>query len=179
MKFEDLTPQDLLDRSDEVGECWIWNQATSDAGYPIMKVRGCGCRLVRRLAAELAGHELKPRQPVVTTCDEKKCVRPEHCLPSSNQAVAQKAADAGAFSQPQRGAKIAAGRRAKSAKLTMEQAMEIRNSTEVGHVLAARYGIDKSRVNAIKRGEAWKDYANPFTGLFAGLAANDSTRRRA
>ena len=177
MKFEDLTPQDLLDRSDEVGECWLWKQATSDGGYPIMKVRGCGCRLVRRLAAELAGHDLKPRQPVVTTCDEKTCVRPEHCQPSNNQAVAQKAAAAGAFSQPQRGAKVAAGRRAKSAKLTMEQAQEIRLSTESGPVLAERYGVNRSLINGIKRGERWKDFSSPWAGLMA--SNNDQERKRA
>lgn len=178
MKFEDLTPQDLLDRSDEVGECWLWNQATSKGGYPIMKIRGCGCKYVRRIAAELAGHELAPRQPVATSCNEKLCVNPAHCDPSTIQAVAKKAGEAGAWSTPKRSAKIAAAKRAKG-KLTADQAAEIRASTESGPVLAARFGIDKSMVNNIKRGEAWKDYTNPFAGMFASLAANDSGRKRA
>ncbi len=178
MKFEELTPQDLLDRSDEVGDCWIWSQAASSGGYPIMKMRGCGCVLARRLAAQLAGHELAPRQPVETTCGEKLCVNPDHCKPSTIKAIGKKAGKAGAWSTPQRSAKIAAAKRAKG-KLTVEQAAEIRASSESGPVLAARYGVDKSMVNNIKRGTAWKDYSSPFAGLFTGLAANDSGRKRA
>ena len=169
-----MTDQDLKDRSDEVGECWLWKQAVSKGGYPIMKVQGCGCQLVRRVAAKLAGHELAPRQPVATSCDEKLCVNPAHCKPSTIRAIAKKAGKAGAWSTPKRSAKIAAAKRAKG-KLTAEQAAEIRASTESGPILAARFGIHKSMVNNIKCGDSWRDYTSPF----AGLAANDSTRRRA
>lgn len=177
MTFDDLQPRNLLDRSDEIGDCWIWKGAVGDTGYPIMKIRGCGCQLVRRLAAKMAGHKLKPRQPVVTTCDEKLCVNPAHCKPSTTAAVAQRAADRGAFSQRARGSKIAAARRNGGSKITMEDAIAIRNSDESGPVLAARYGIHRSQVNNIKRGEAWKDYHSPFAGLFTGLAANEGRKR--
>lgn len=169
-----MTDQDLKDRSEEVGECWIWKQAVSKGGYPIMKLKGCGCQLVRRVAAKLAGHELAPRQPVATSCSERLCVNPAHCKPSTIRAIAKKAGKAGAWSTPKRSAKIAAAKRAKG-KLTAEQAAEIRASTESGPILAARFGIHKSMVNNIKRGDSWRDYTSPF----AGLAANDSSRRRA
>lgn len=172
--------QDLRDRSEEVGACWLWKQGTSKAGYPIMKVRGCGCQLVRRIAAGLAGHELKPRQPVITTCDEQLCVNPKHCQPSTPTAVGLRAAEQGAFSQPARGAKIAAARRSsESAKLTLEQVQAIRASTESERALAAEYGVNRSVIGGIRRGDRWKDYTSPFAGLISSLAANDHGRKRA
>lgn len=175
-----MTLDDLKNRSDEVGACWLWNQATSKAGYPIMKVRGCGCQLVRRISAMLAGHELKPRQPVITTCEEQLCVNPKHCQPSTPTAVGLRAAEQGAFSQPARGAKIAAARRSSgSAKLTLEQVLAIRASTETERVLAAEYGVNRSVIGGIRRGDRWKDYASPFAGLLQRPAANDHGRKRA
>ena len=38
-------------------------------------------------------------------------------------------------------------------------------STESGPALADRYGVNRSLINRIKRGDAWKDYTNPFGGL--------------
>lgn len=167
MTFEQLTVKDLKDRSDEIGDCWIWNQATSENGYPIMKIRGCGCKLVRRLAAELAGKKPQYRQPVETTCDEKLCVNPEHMKPSSSASVAKRAAKRGAFSTVSRGARIAASRRAGKVKLNDAQVAEIRASTEPETKLGPIYGVNRSYIGRIRRGTDRKDYSNPFAGLGA------------
>lgn len=167
---------DIIERTDEVGDCWIWNSTVSKpGGYPIMNVSGCGCRLVRREAFMLAGGVLLPRQPVDVICDERRCVNPAHLVASSTAKIAQKAADQGKFSSLARGAKIAAARRTK-AKITIEDARVIRMSDEANPVLAARYGVNKSVIQGVKSGARWRDYSNPFVGL---MALNDGDRRRA
>lgn len=166
---------EIIERTDEVGDCWIWNSTTSSGGYPIMKIRGCPCRLVRREAFMLAGGELMPRQPVDVTCDERLCINPKHLKASSTAEIAQKAARQGKFSGVARAAKIAAVRRTK-AKLTIEQAREIRISEVPNKELAALYGVHKSVIQGIKTGTRWKDHQNPWAGL---MPYNDPERRRA
>jgi len=87
-----ITLETIKDRCHEVADCWLWKNATSDGGYPIVKVRGCGCRLVRRLVLDFVGTPAMPRQPVVTTCGEKLCVNPAHLKASTTAAVSQAAA---------------------------------------------------------------------------------------
>lgn len=167
---ETLAWMTITDKTVEEGECWIWTASTSSGtGYPIMKMPGCPCETVRRIVLRMSGKPLKPRQPVEATCDERLCVNPAHMRASSTAAIAQKAAKRGAYSSISRRAKIAASRRGKM-KLTMEQAREIRCSEESGPVLAQRYGVNRSLVNNIKAGRAWRDYSSPFAGLLAGAA---------
>jgi hypothetical protein len=162
-----MTIDDIKARCEEVGECWIWQGGVSGTGYPIMKASGykSGCQLVRRVVVELSGRELKPRQPIAASCGDKMCCNPDHLKLSTWSLIGKRAAKDGAFSGVARANKIAAARRVAHAKLTEDQAREIRLSTESGPVLAERYGINRSRVNAIKRGEAWKDYSSPWRGL--------------
>lgn len=162
-----ITIQAIKDRTEEIGECWIWQQGTTN-GYPSMKVKGCGCRLVRRIVVELDGRPAQAREPVATTCGEALCVNPAHLARTTIRAIAKKAAAAGAFSGKARGAKIAAAKRASAhSKLTLEQAREIRLSEEAGPALAARYGVNPSLIKSIRAGRVWKDYSSPFAGLGA------------
>ena len=162
-----ITIDQIRARCAEVGDCWIWQGATSNTGYLIIKVKGCNCQFVRRVVFRLGGLHLQPRQPVITTCEDKLCVNPEHLRSSTVADVAKAAAQRGAFSGLARAAKIAASKRSTAAKLDMEKAREIRVSEESGPVLAARYGVNKSVINNIKRGVSWKDHTNPFFALGA------------
>jgi hypothetical protein len=132
-----------------------------------MKLTGATTTLARRMAAMLAGHELAKGQPVDMTCSERLCVNPEHTAPSTTQKIAKKAAKRGAFSTTSRGARIAAARRLGRVKLTAEQVAEIRTSTESEVVLGPLYGVARSYIGRIRRGEARKDYSSPFAGLGA------------
>lgn len=162
----------------EEGDCLIWQGCISSSsnasrgGYPIIKVGyGQPCKTVRRAIVEVAGdkngnRDLKPRQPVETTCGERLCVAQEHLVVSTPVKVGKRMAKAGKLSSLARSAKIAASKRA-TGKLTMEQALEIRFSDESGPVLAERYGVHRSQINNIKRGDAWRDHRNPYAALGA------------
>lgn len=166
---EAVTLEEIRERCEEVGNCWIWQGATTENGYPIMKKGSKGpCLLVRRVVAKLKGKEPKPRQPVITTCGEKCCCNPAHVKLSTTKEVAQAAADAGAYSSMDRRAKIAKYRRmAPGAKLNEDKAREIRLSSKTSAALAEEYGVCLSLVKSIRAGRAWRDYASPFAGLGA------------
>ena len=161
---ETLQLMALIERTEEYGDCILWTGATSNRGHPIYKPYGCPCTLVRRAVFSLTIGPLVPRQPIDTTCEERRCINPAHLARSTTQKIAQKAGARGAWSGLARKAKIAATKRGQM-KLTLEQARSIRASTETGPVLAARYGVNKSLVNNIKRGVAWREYSSPFAGL--------------
>ena len=107
---------------------------------------------------------VEPGQPVEATCGEKLCVNPAHMRPTTRKAVARKAAQQGAFSSMARAAKIAEARRLGS-KLTDEQVAYIRASAAPHVHIAARFGVSKQYVSAIRRNMARKDYRNPFAAL--------------
>ena len=157
-----ITLDHLRSYCDTSTGCWIWGGATNQIGYPIIKNGKRGCLLARREAARLAGMVLQGKEPVTTTCGNRLCLNPEHLQKSTTQAIAKAAALRGAYSTKARAQAIAERRRARPvAKLTMEQAREIRASADSGPVLAERYGVNRSLINGIKRGEAWIDYDDP------------------
>ena len=163
---ETLELMQLVERTEEFGDCHLWVGSTTEQGYPTYKPFGCNCKLVRRAVFALNGGVLEPRVPIITTCGEKLCINPAHLKASTVSAVGIEAGKRGAWKTKSRCAKISASKR-KGAKLTIEIAREIRMSSESGPVLATRYGVDRSLINGIKAGTRWRDYSNPFAGLMA------------
>lgn len=161
----EITLKEIHDRCDEIGTCWIWRDATSKGGYPIIK-RGGPCLYVRRVVVELSGNPPAPRQPVITTCNDKLCCNPLHVECSTTAKVGQAAAKRRAFSSLSRRMKVAAAKRASpSAKLTMEKAREIRLSTKTGKELAKEYGVHLSVIKGVRQNRMWVDFSSPFAGL--------------
>lgn len=180
--YPKLSGADLLEwirsKSEIDGKCWLWAGALNQYGSPIMRLpgdRNAGCKMVRRVALEASGKSVLPRLPVVTTCGNEECCYPGHLKQVTIKQMCMEAAANGAWRTPDRAAKIAANKR-KESKLTIEQAREIRLSTESGAILAARYNVNKSVIHGIKRGERWKDFSSPWAGL---MPSNDHGRKRA
>ncbi len=158
----------ILDSTEEVGDCLIWQGADNGEGRPhyTPHLPGLG-KLVHRAMFKLNGGKVGIGQPLGCRCREKMCVNPDHYFPSSYKDCHKKAAKEGVYSSPVKSAKIANTKRAKHAKLTIEIAREIRMSDESGAVWAKRLGVDPSVPNGIKAGTRWKEYSgsNPFAGL--------------
>ena len=153
----------ILARADEVGDCLIWRGYLAN-GTPQMRLGGRYVSVRRHIFTLLGNPVPKGRYPV-TVCREFGCIHPGHLRQCTHRQMGLLAAQEGKFSAPSRRAAITAARRANAPKLTLALAREIRASTEPGPALAARYGIHRSLVTRIKRGEAWAD-AVPIASVF-------------
>ena len=146
---ETLEIMRIMDSTAEEADCILWTGATGQSGHPIYKPQGCGCTLVRRAMFELTKGPLQPRVPIDTTCGERRCINPAHLRESTSQDIAKRAAKRGAYSSVSRASKIAMAKRAKG-KLTIEQAREIRMSSDTAKSLAQRFSVDPSLIKGIK-----------------------------
>jgi hypothetical protein len=158
----DIRLSDLLARTVEEGNCWLWTGHATRGTVPQWHVDG-KVRSARRVV-----YEAKTGAPVPDTllifpkCGNALCVHPD-CLVARHESW-----------QPTKGraiaadhrARIAAGKRAAS-NLTMDIVRTIRASDEPGPVLEARYGLCAGKASRIRANRCWVDTASPFAGLGA------------
>ena len=171
------TIESLMALTTEEGDCRLWDKYLGN-GVPMVFHDGKLIQ-VRKLLLLLQGIEVRTRY-TAPTCNNPLCVEPSHIVQrTSKQQHAHMARQVSASpSNHSRIIKITKARREQVGKITQEQAIEIRMSDESGPVLAGRFGITRSMVNRIKRGQSWaQEFGNPFSSLFT--AANDSGRKRA
>jgi len=151
----------------EVGDCWEWQGAYTLNGHPTGRHDGKPV-LMRRLAYTLAGNTIKPKHIVAASCGNARCINPACTVQRTERQHMLLMGKAGRQSDHLRSAKIAAIKRAQYAKLTLEQVRAIRASTDSGKVEAQRYGVNPSKISAIRAYRCWREFeANPFAGLGA------------
>lgn len=163
------TIESLKARTIEEGDCWLWQgykaNGTPQVSSPRPERKG-KMYSVRRLMRELDSGRQTPDGHYVTTCDNPACVNPEHVKFMSDRhhlaRIASITRHGSSKSMKLRKFKIASG----IAKLSEEIAHEIRLSDESGPVLAERYGVNRSLISKVRRGDAWRPLSNPFGGLF-------------
>lgn len=162
------TVESLRARTIEVGECWEWQgysahgtpQVFSPAGNPKRRMVS-----VRRLFRELIAGQPQPDGFYSVSCGNVECVNPDHTL-FRTEKLHFKAMGKKVGSSPVRSLKLSQYHRTNGkAKLSESKAQEIRLSNESGPVLAERYGVNKSLISRVRRGEIWKCLTNPFRGL--------------
>lgn len=155
-------------RIEEVGDCWEWQGALQPkAPTPVMRFKQRTSQ-VRRFIAEHQGKSLKGKL-ATCKCRNELCVNPDHVVVVTRKKLQEMVSQERQYtSNPVRMKKLAEKARAKS-KLTPELVEEIRSADGPQRAIAMRYGITQAAVSSIKRGRTWKDYSNPFAGLFQGL----------
>lgn len=128
-------------------ECVEWPFARSGTGYGDIYFDG------RNRGAHVASYCLSRgveppsfEQCVMHSCDNRLCVNPAHLSLGTR---GQNSADMKHKGRSTRGA------RARSTKLTEQQVLAIKASSETQTALAAKYGVSQPLVSAIKNGRAW------------------------
>lgn len=158
-----LTLEYLYGRAVEVGECLEWG-GPMQHGSPIVSIGRNGgknhqYRTVRRVIAEIeAGAPLSSRIRCVADCGNERCILAGHIAKKTYKQVAAMNKAKGLQSSSHARAAIARGRRNRGdVKLSIEIAREIRASDESGPKLASVYGVNRTLIGAIRRGEVWRE----------------------
>ena len=126
-----------VERITESG-CWLWVGAIKSGGYGDFwfngKVIGA-----HRASYLMFNGPLSDNEEVCHRCDVRCCVNPAHLFAGTRSDNMVDASEKGRLQH-------------RSAKLTSEQAAEIRASTERGVDLARRYGVSQNIICNIRAG---------------------------
>jgi hypothetical protein len=155
----------VMKRVLEIGDCLEWQGHMGGRGTtPVISVNRVAVS-IRRAILEERGVILTEGQRCTTKCNNPRCVNPDHIkVLTTKQFMSRAAKGRSATVEASRARKIAESHR-KHSKITMEIAQQIRLDQRPGRLAAPEYGISKSLYDKIRRGESWRDFANPFFQL--------------
>lgn len=131
---------------DEATGCHIRTGQVDDAGYGILYVGNIPLP-VHRVIYVLTRGPIPDRHHVMHSCDRPPCVNAAHLSVGTTQANTKDMVFKG---------RQARGEGNAWAKITECEALAIRQSTEPGLVLAARYGLAPGTISKIRSGRLWK-----------------------
>lgn len=149
-KFTWNTQDDFYKKMETQGDCWIWKNSKTPAGYGKFMYRKKHW-LTHRLSYYFANGEIPLGMQVLHRCDNPSCINPNHLF-LGTQAMNMK--DMVAKNRSLKGTKHP------SAKLTEEQVRMIR--TEWGgrvksvEAISEQYGFSKSGICGIIHNRNWK-----------------------
>ena len=123
--------------------CWNWMGGMFSDGYGCMYYQGKTWR-VHRLSWQLLHGDIPEGKYVCHHCDNKKCINPGHLFLGSAK---DNTLDM-----------IHKGRHVPYRKLTLEQAIEIKNmlGTESHYKIAKLFNVSRSAIQHIAAGRSWK-----------------------
>jgi hypothetical protein len=131
--------------------CWEWTGSGTLHGYGHIRIGGAnqGTVLVHRLSYELHYGPIEPRNFVIHSCDNPRCVNPVHLrqgTPLDNM-----------VDMMRKGRKVVAlGKAAFSAKLDAAAVRLIRTSPDTNAALARKYGVNAATISNVRRRITWK-----------------------
>lgn len=129
-------------------DCWLWTGTISSSrGYGAITLPGQLNTAAHRVSWMIHHGVIPGDLHVLHKCDVRICVNPNHLKLGTN---ADNMADRDSKERMPHGEKCGA------AKLTSEQAREIRASTEPAKILAARYDIHPAHVSKIRLRRKWQ-----------------------
>lgn len=147
----DLTEAEIdtfMKRSGVTEGCWQWAGPFDKGGYGRLMTAARGPMLAHRIAWTVLRGAIPAGECVLHRCDNRRCVNPEHLFLGSQAVNVADMVEKGRDGDHR-------GERNGRAKLTAEQAIEIRRAPKGGRHLAELYGVSYALVKMIRRGEVW------------------------
>jgi hypothetical protein len=129
--------------------CWLWKATVGSHGYGQLSFASTAMT-AHRVAWQLYRGDIPQGLFVLHKCDVRLCVNPDHLFLGTH---------ADNMSDCQSKQRNAHGDRHGNAKLTEEQAREIKNSPAnrgVGSFLSKKFGISRATISEIRNGSTWK-----------------------
>lgn len=139
--------QSKVDRSGGPDACHPWAASVNHAGYGQFRADGA-MHLAHRWAYARFVARLESEEVVRHSCDNPPCQNLRHLLSGSVKDNVQDMLERGRIND-RRGAANS------RAKLSEEQVLEIRASSERATVLASRYGVSTQLISMIKLRQTW------------------------
>lgn len=142
-------------------ECWNWTAHVPPKGYGQMAMDANGYRETSHRAAYIYHRgDIPTGIQVLHSCDNKKCVNPNHLHLGTRIDNAREAVERGLYVRGSEwkslhSASLPKGENHKRAKLTADKVRRIRASSKSGVALAREFGMAPTNISRIRRGLAW------------------------
>jgi hypothetical protein len=147
------------------GDCMIWRHSVNSSGYPQACLDGRAGYMVRRyIFCSLLGKQLGQRQRVAASCDNPRCVNPDHLLRRTYSDTLKRS-----YANGQRKASLALyqahGIRLSGSRVTPDMVDQILiEPRDVPHAeIARRYGLSAKVVSHIRRGITFRRTRPPVS----------------
>lgn len=127
--------------------CWLWLGAANEKGYSQISLKGRAF-FVHRLAFILSGRKITPGMFVCHKCDVPACCNPEHLFLGTAGDNVHDMDRKGRDRRPR-------GSQLRTAKLTEQDVLEIRNAKETNVALARQYGVSTTAISEARSGRKW------------------------
>ena len=139
--------------------CWNWIASLDDHGYGQFWIRGATYPWKASRVAYMLSHGVYPGDKhVLHSCDNSKCVNPDHLFLGTHLENMQDMVNKG---RSCKGRKGRSGVKNNNVKLTPENVLLMRSIYKSGECtqmeLAEMFGIGQSQVSRIIRGEHWNE----------------------
>jgi hypothetical protein len=150
-----ITKERLLSRIKEIPgrldtPCWEWQGTRHTFGYGVLQEGGAKKPkkyLAHRCSYRLFKGDLPDEIDVLHRCDNPPCINPDHLFSGTRGENCTDCA------QKDRHAR---GMRHGLAKLTDENVIKIRNSSEYARIVAPQYGVCEATIYFIRQGKTWR-----------------------